>query len=180
MHFIQCISAGVLTLIEILQFQPISIKRFPHSQLWLSSSALSSVLVQVYTVFQPHTCTQIYLYLFIWIFSFIWAKVCILFVLLAEDLNSPDAFSESHLPSLHLTSLCALKITHTALATFNYICLFSCFAPSSNGTPRRLIFFGKIFHNIYACSLLKQIFKTSVSDSVEDHERGWRRWTPYN
>lgn len=84
------------------------------------------------------------------------------------------------LPSLHLTSLCALKITHTALAIFNYICLFSCFAPSSNGTPRRPIFFGKIFHDIYACSLLKQIFKTSVSDTVEDLEGGWWRRTLYN
>lgn len=128
-----------------------------------------------------HTHTQIYLYLFMWIFSFILGQSVHPVCFIGWRFKFPMMPSlTAILPSLHLTSLCALKITHTALAIFNYICLFSCFAPSSNGTPRRPIFFGKIFHNIYACSLLKQIFKTSVSDTVEDLEGGWWRRTLYN
>ena len=135
-------------------------------------------------MFQPHTHThthtQFYLYLFIWIFSFILGQSIhpICFIGWRFKLPVKTSLTAIYPPCIWHDSV--LKITHTALATFNYICLFSCFAPSSNGTPRRLIFFGKIFHYIYVCSLLKQIFKTSVSDSVEDHELGWWMRTLYN
>ena len=131
-------------------------------------------------MFQPHTHTHNFIYIYLSeYFNSSWAKVYILFVLLAEDLSSLWSllWQPFTLPAFDMT-LCSRSPTQHLpyLITFVYLVVL----PLHQMELQENWYFLVKFFIIYMLVPCWSKYSSLQFQTVEDHEFGWWMWTLYN